>query len=185
LPWAQLLQPAACDLAAVQQLGTAIAAGEAAQADMSCGWLRGRISVNPLTPAGGAGGSPSAAPQLLLCTLLPGHPGATTAAAALAAGTSVGASAPAGPHDVLGVPGAQSLSQLCNQALASTSESVVITDPNQPGNPIIYANQAFERLTGAPRAAAPSVPLPPARRSTAPWPCSAGVAAACAPPLPP
>lgn len=34
------------------------------------------------------------------------------------------------------------------QALAAASDGVVITDPNQPDNPIIYANPAFSRITG-------------------------------------
>lgn len=37
---------------------------------------------------------------------------------------------------------------LCDQALASTSEAIVITDPSLPDNPIIYCNQGFETLTG-------------------------------------
>jgi PAS domain-containing protein len=39
---------------------------------------------------------------------------------------------------------------LCDKALASTSEAIIITDPNLPDNPIIYCNQGFEALTGAP-----------------------------------
>jgi len=34
------------------------------------------------------------------------------------------------------------------QAVASVSDGVLITDPNQPDNPIIYSNSAFSRLTG-------------------------------------
>ncbi len=34
------------------------------------------------------------------------------------------------------------------RAIASTSEGVLITDPGQPDNPIIYANRAFLRMTG-------------------------------------
>ncbi|MBD2102765.1 PAS domain S-box protein [Leptolyngbya sp. FACHB-261] len=34
------------------------------------------------------------------------------------------------------------------QALASVSDGVLITDPNQPDNPVIYANSAFLRTTG-------------------------------------
>jgi PAS domain S-box-containing protein len=34
------------------------------------------------------------------------------------------------------------------QAIASTSEGVIITDPHQPDNPIIYFNPAFSRITG-------------------------------------
>ena len=35
-----------------------------------------------------------------------------------------------------------------DRALASTSNGVLITDPNQPDNPIIFCNAAFERITG-------------------------------------
>eukprot|EP00884_Botryococcus_braunii_P007045 jgi/Botrbrau1/16341/Bobra.0345s0005.1 len=38
--------------------------------------------------------------------------------------------------------------RLCDRALASTSEAIVITDPNQIDDPIIYCNRGFERLTG-------------------------------------
>lgn len=38
--------------------------------------------------------------------------------------------------------------RLCDKALASTTEGIVITDPNLPDNPVIYCNQGFERLTG-------------------------------------
>ncbi len=34
------------------------------------------------------------------------------------------------------------------RAIASVSDGVLITDPNQPDNPIIYANPAFSRMTG-------------------------------------
>ncbi len=34
------------------------------------------------------------------------------------------------------------------RAVASTTESVLITDPNQSHNPIIYANPAFTRIAG-------------------------------------
>jgi len=34
------------------------------------------------------------------------------------------------------------------RAVASASDGIVITDPNQPDNPIIYANPAFSRMTG-------------------------------------
>lgn len=36
------------------------------------------------------------------------------------------------------------------QAVASASEGVVITDPNQPNNPIIYVNPTFSRITQYP-----------------------------------
>lgn len=45
---------------------------------------------------------------------------------------------------------------LCDKALASTSEAITITDPNLPDNPIIYCNQGFEVLTGP----APAEPVP-------------------------
>jgi hypothetical protein len=32
--------------------------------------------------------------------------------------------------------------------IAATSEGILITDPNQPDNPIVYANPAFSRITG-------------------------------------
>jgi PAS domain S-box-containing protein len=34
------------------------------------------------------------------------------------------------------------------RAVASVSDGIVITDPNQPDNPIIYANPAFSRIAG-------------------------------------
>jgi two-component system, cell cycle sensor histidine kinase and response regulator CckA len=34
------------------------------------------------------------------------------------------------------------------RVVAATSEGILITDPNQPDNPIIYANPAFFRITG-------------------------------------
>jgi two-component system, cell cycle sensor histidine kinase and response regulator CckA len=34
------------------------------------------------------------------------------------------------------------------RAVASVSDGVIVTDPNQPDNPIIYANPAFSRITG-------------------------------------
>lgn len=37
---------------------------------------------------------------------------------------------------------------LRERALAATAEGVTISDPHQPGNPLIYANEGFERLTG-------------------------------------
>ena len=39
---------------------------------------------------------------------------------------------------------------LCDKALAATSEAMVITDAAQRDNPIIYANASFYRLLGAP-----------------------------------
>lgn len=37
---------------------------------------------------------------------------------------------------------------LRDRAISSTSEGICITDPHQPGNPLIYINAGFERLTG-------------------------------------
>jgi PAS domain S-box-containing protein len=44
--------------------------------------------------------------------------------------------------------GYQETMRVCNRALAATSHGMIITDATQPDNPIIYANPAFERLTG-------------------------------------
>jgi PAS domain S-box-containing protein len=38
--------------------------------------------------------------------------------------------------------------RLRDRAIAAASEGILITDPRQPDNPIIYANAGFERLTG-------------------------------------
>lgn len=43
---------------------------------------------------------------------------------------------------------ANSENHLLAQAVASVSEGVLITDPNQPHNPVIYTNPAFCRMTG-------------------------------------
>ena len=40
--------------------------------------------------------------------------------------------------------------RLRDRAIQAASQGILITDPNQPGNPIIYASPAFERLTGYP-----------------------------------
>ena len=37
---------------------------------------------------------------------------------------------------------------LQEQALAASRGAIVVTDPNEPDNPIVYANPAFERVTG-------------------------------------
>ncbi len=42
--------------------------------------------------------------------------------------------------------------ELKNRALSSTAEGITISDMSQPDNPIIYANEGFERLTGYSRA---------------------------------
>lgn len=37
---------------------------------------------------------------------------------------------------------------LRERAIAASNNGIVITDPNRPGNPFIYANQAFEQMAG-------------------------------------
>jgi PAS domain S-box-containing protein len=37
---------------------------------------------------------------------------------------------------------------LLDRAVTASTNSIVITDPNQPGDPIVYVNPAFERTTG-------------------------------------
>ena len=38
--------------------------------------------------------------------------------------------------------------RVLERAVESTRTGVLITDPNRPDNPIVYANPAFERITG-------------------------------------
>ena len=40
--------------------------------------------------------------------------------------------------------------RLRDRAIAASSNGVIITDPNQPDNPIIYVNPRFEQITGYP-----------------------------------
>lgn len=42
----------------------------------------------------------------------------------------------------------QGIRRVRDEAIASVSVGILITDPHQPDNPIIYVNPAFERLTG-------------------------------------
>ena len=39
-------------------------------------------------------------------------------------------------------------SQVLHRAVEASRNGVLITDPNQPDNPVIYVNPAFERITG-------------------------------------
>lgn len=39
-------------------------------------------------------------------------------------------------------------SRIKERAMAASSEGIVVTDPNEPDNPIVYANPAFEKITG-------------------------------------
>ena len=43
---------------------------------------------------------------------------------------------------------AEEVLRLRERAIAATSNGIMITDPHQPGNPIIYVNAAFSSLTG-------------------------------------
>ncbi|NMG10693.1 MHYT domain-containing protein [Brasilonema sp. UFV-L1] len=43
---------------------------------------------------------------------------------------------------------AQEMLQMFERAIATTSDAIVITDPRQPDNPIIFCNPAFETMTG-------------------------------------
>ncbi|MGH7998445.1 MAG: MHYT domain-containing protein [Brasilonema sp.] len=43
---------------------------------------------------------------------------------------------------------AQEMLQVCDCAIATTSDAIVITDPRQRDNPIIFCNPAFETMTG-------------------------------------
>lgn len=38
--------------------------------------------------------------------------------------------------------------RLLERAIAASSNGILISDPHQPGNPVIYANSGFERITG-------------------------------------
>jgi PAS domain S-box-containing protein len=38
--------------------------------------------------------------------------------------------------------------QLRDRAIRAATQGIIITDPNQPGNPIVYVSPGFERLTG-------------------------------------
>ena len=40
--------------------------------------------------------------------------------------------------------------RLLDRAVSASTNSIVITDPNQPGDPLVYVNPAFERTTGYP-----------------------------------
>jgi two-component system, cell cycle sensor histidine kinase and response regulator CckA len=55
-------------------------------------------------------------------------------------------------EDVTGQRRAEETLRLRERALESVSQGIVITDSARPDNPILYANPAFERLTGYARA---------------------------------
>lgn len=132
-------------------LGDGVSGGDASPS-RSRWW--GVVSVSPMEE--GSGCASSGAP-LMVCTLLGGPaapvgpPGESAAVQHVAQSGAPAAAAVAAAPGLHAVPPA--LAQLCNQALASTSEGVVLTDPTQPGNPIVWANAAFERMTGGANAA--------------------------------
>jgi PAS domain S-box len=52
---------------------------------------------------------------------------------------------------------------LMNRAVESAAQGITVADANQPEEPLVYANDAFERLTGYDRQgrARPELPVPP------------------------
>jgi PAS domain S-box-containing protein len=51
-------------------------------------------------------------------------------------------------HDITEQRRVEKALQIQDRAIAASINGIVITDPNQPDNPIIYCNPAFERITG-------------------------------------
>ncbi len=43
---------------------------------------------------------------------------------------------------------AQEELRLLDRAVTASTNSITVTDPNQPDNPLVYVNPAFERTTG-------------------------------------
>ncbi|HYE37419.1 PAS domain S-box protein [Methylocaldum sp.] len=54
-------------------------------------------------------------------------------------------------HDVTERKRFEDALRLRDRAIAASSVGIIITDPHQPGNPIIYANPAFVQMTGSSR----------------------------------
>ncbi|MDX2263251.1 MAG: PAS domain S-box protein [Gemmatimonadales bacterium] len=59
------------------------------------------------------------------------------------------------PHRVIGTcqdttdrKQAEELLRLRERAIQAVSQGILVTDPNQPGNPIVFASGGFERMTG-------------------------------------
>lgn len=50
--------------------------------------------------------------------------------------------------DVTSLKSAETELRLRNRAIMSSSNGIIITDPRQPDNPIVFVNPAFERITG-------------------------------------
>ena len=51
-------------------------------------------------------------------------------------------------HDISGRKRAEASVRLLERAIQAVASGIVITDPDQPDNPIIYASPGFERMTG-------------------------------------
>ncbi|GAB4817717.1 hypothetical protein N2152v2_004763 [Parachlorella kessleri] len=125
-----ILQGPGTDPACVQRIAAAIAAGRPCHEEMLCHtrgddrvlWVQ--LHVSPIAAGEGAG---EAGPQQ--------QQQQQQQHVAIFA-------------DISARKSCSTTAQLCEQALASTSEGILITDPTQPDNPIVYANAAFERLTG-------------------------------------
>src|SRR5829696_7223910 len=56
-------------------------------------------------------------------------------------------STPAG-RDVSGLSAPDAMRRLLDRAVAASANGIVITDPKQPDNPIVYVNPAFEKISG-------------------------------------
>ena len=56
--------------------------------------------------------------------------------------------------DVTALKQAEEALQLRDRAIQAATQGIIITDPGQPDDPIIYVNPAFEQLTGYPAAEA-------------------------------
>ncbi|HEY0037098.1 MAG TPA: PAS domain-containing protein, partial [Longimicrobium sp.] len=50
--------------------------------------------------------------------------------------------------DVTQAKSVEQVLRLRDRAIAAVEEGIVITDPHQPGHPIVYVNPGFERMTG-------------------------------------
>ncbi len=51
-------------------------------------------------------------------------------------------------NDILEIPSLEERFKILERAVSATSNGILITDPAQPDNPIIYVNPSFERITG-------------------------------------
>jgi PAS domain S-box-containing protein len=53
-------------------------------------------------------------------------------------------------YDRIDIPSDEEVRELLKRAIEAANNSIVISDPSQPDNPIVYVNQGFKRLTGYP-----------------------------------